>query len=279
MKSKHPGKAQGLLLAPRFSPDGRSISITVRGDGPGGDIWVYEIARGIFTPFTFDNTSSQAVWTLDGQRLSFHTHRIVQDIFWKPWDGGGEAELLTTGEYTQTPNSWSPEGVLAYSYGAVGSRDIWVISSDGSGKPEPYLDTPFDERDAMFSPDGNWIALTSNQSGQDEVYVKPYTTQEQMVQISVGGGSEPKWMPDGKELFYRNGNEWMAVSLVMEPTLTAKTPQVLFTKSFKVSSGSDFDISPDGQHLVAIQDEPGSESFHVVLNWFEELKRLVPTDN
>ena len=186
--------------------------------------------------------------------------------------------MLTTGEYTQTPNSWSPEGVLAYSYGAVGNRDIWVISSDGTGKPELDLGTPFDERHAMFSPDWNWIALTSNQSGQDEVYVKPYATQGQMVQISVGGGSEPNWMPNGKELLYRNGNKWMSVSLLMEPTLTAKAPQILFTKSFKVSSNSDYDVSPDGQQLVVIQDEPGSESFNVVLNWFEELKRLVPTN-
>ncbi len=99
-----------------------------------------------------------------------------------------------------------------------------------------------------------------------------------MVQISVGGGSEPNWMPNGKELLYRNGNEWMAVSLLTEPTLTAKAPQILFTKSFKVSNNSDYDISPDGQHLVVIQDEPGSESFHLTLNWFEELKRLVPTN-
>ncbi len=271
--------------SPRFSPDGRLFSVTIREKG-GPNIWIYEIARGIFTPLTFDNENMWAIWTPDGRKLAYHSHRIVQDIFWQPVDGSYEAELLTTAEYTQNPTSWSPDGVLAYCEGSDGTgatvnRDIWVFQPNGDSEPRKFLATQFDECHAMFSPDGQWIAFTSNQSGQAEVYVKPYATESQMVQISTDGGTEPTWVAGGTELIYRNENKWMVASVRTQPTFNAETPTLLFEQSYLGNdNASNYDVSPDGQRFVMVKEgdqESEPPQIHVVLNWFEELKRLVPT--
>ncbi len=133
----------------------------------------------------------------------------------------------------------------------------------------------------MFSPDGRWIVFTSNQSGQDEIYVKPYPSEGGMIQISMNGGREPLWARDGSELFYRNGDKMMVVSFQTEPTLKAGAPTLLFEGTYVYSPfswASYYDISPDGERLLMIKQEEGEPGqINVVLNWFEELKRLVPT--
>jgi len=160
-----------------------------------------------------------------------------------------------------------------------------VLALEGERKPMEFLATRFNERNPEFSPDGRWIALTSNQSGQDESYVKSYADQGGTIQISSDGGLEPMWAPDGKELFYRNGDQMMVVSVVTEPTFQAQTPRLLFEGSYRYDDGgwsSNYDISPDGQRFVMVkgtEQEAGAGHINVVLNWFEELKRLVPTGN
>ncbi len=136
----------------------------------------------------------------------------------------------------------------------------------------------------MISPDGNWIAYTSNESGRDEVYVRPFpNVEEGKWQISRDGGTEPFWHPKGQELFYRNGRALEVVSIKTEPNFTAGSPEVLFTGRY--TSGlpvTNYDISPDGQRFLMIkeaEEEEGQQGqINVVLSWFEELKRLVPTN-
>jgi len=267
---------------PRLSPDGEQLALTVS-DDQGSEVWSYNIARGTLTPLTFDGNSYIPVWTPDGKRLAFHTHRTREDIFWMSADGTGEAEQLTTSEAVQTPHSWSPDGALAYTEGPVNQRDIWVVSTEGAGERQSFLATQFNEKHAMFSPDGHWIAFTSNQSGQDEVYVKPYPVEGGIVQISTSGGSEPLWARSGRELFYRNGKQMMVVEMETGPALKVSIPRLLFEGDYGYSSpdfASNYDVSPDGQRFLMIkQAEPVPTQINVVLNWFEELKRLVPTDN
>ncbi len=199
-----------------------------------------------------------------------------------PADGSGEAEQLTEDQYIQIPNSWSPDGVLAYTEGLPNDGDIWVLPVDGEKQPQEFLVTEFNERHPMFSPDGGWIAFASNQSGQDEIYVKPYPSEGGMVQISRNGGREPVWARNGKELFYRNGDEMMVVFFQTEPTLKTGAPRLLFAGTY-VSSPFDwapyYDISLDGERLLMVKQAEVQTQINVVLNWFEELKRLVPTDN
>jgi len=267
---------------PRFSPDGRRLALTIGQTGI-SDVWIYDINSGILTPFTFaEGGSSNARWSPDGKRLAFTSGREGgADIYWKPSDGSGEVEKLFDSEVPSILSSWSPQGVLAYTE-IVNARDIWVLALEGERKPIEFLATRFNERNPVFSPDGRWIALTSSQSGQDEIYVKSYADQGGTIQVSIDGGREPMWAPDGKELFYRNGDQMMVVSVVTAPTFQAQTPRLLFEGSYKYDFGSlasNYDISPDGQRFLMVKgtEDQEAKQINVVLNWFEELKRLVPT--
>ena len=188
-----------------------------------------------------------------------------------------EAEELLTSETSNTPTSWSPEGVLAYTE----RGDIWLLPLEGDRKPRSFLATQFEERNAMFSPDGRWIAFTSNRSGRDEVYVKAYPGEGGLVPISTDGGTQPVWAPSGKELFYRNADRMMVVSVQAEPTFKPGRPGLLF----EASSGqgvfgrgsSNYDISPDGQRFLMLK-AAGQEEVIIVLNRFEKLKHLVTTE-
>ena len=134
----------------------------------------------------------------------------------------------------------------------------------------------------MFSPDGRWISFTSNRSGGEEVYVKPYAVEGGIVAISTDGGTAPRWARNGRELFYRNGDQMMVVSVETEPTFQAETPRLLFEEAYdyySLASTFNYDISPAGQRFVMVEasEQPARTQIHVVINWFEELKRPVPT--
>ncbi len=166
-----------------------------------------------------------------------------------------------------------------------GDISIWLLDVEDKGEPRPFLRTEFDEFSPMLSPDSSWISYISDESGQDEVYVQPFPGGGGRLQLSVGGGSHPVWAPNGREVFYRNGDEMMAVAIDTESEFSAGAPQVLFEGRFlgtgSVLEGRNYDISPDGQRFLMIKREQDvmPTELIVVLNWFEELKRLVPTDN
>jgi serine/threonine-protein kinase len=271
---------------PRLSPDGTRLSVTVRERGQ-RNVWIYEISRGILAPFTLEGFNSQAIWTPDGERIIFSSDRGagVSAILWMPSDGSGEAEQLIASEQIEAVSSWSPDGVLVFREGPLLQSDIWVLPLEGEGKPKPFLVTEFHERNAMFSPDGRWIAFTSDRSGQDEVYVKAYPGPGGIVPISSDGGTQPKWAHSGKELFYRNTDKMMVVSVRTEPTFEAETPQVLFEGVYsygRLDLTPQYDVASDGQRFVMVKESSDAEEMpltqiNVVLNWFEELKRLVPT--
>jgi len=278
-----------IIRNPRLSPDGKRVAFrrmgggTVLGDR--ADIWIYDLDRGTSTPLTFDDLSSSPTWTLDGKQITFGRREGIFNI---PADGSGEASQLTTTKANRslnTPGSWSPDGVLVYSGGVPGNRDIFVLSPEGSGNIESFVATDFYEREPAFSPDGRWIAFVSNRSGRDEVYVKPYPGEGGIIPISTGGGRQPLWTRSGRELFYRSEQKLMVVSVESQPTFKAGIPRLLFeglyTAAFMESS-LNYDISPDGQRFLMVTDveeDTGLTQSHVTLNWFEELKRLVPIDN
>ena len=144
----------------------------------------------------------------------------------------------------------------------------------------PFLVTIFDERSAMFSPRGNWIAYVSNESGQDEVYVQPYPGPGGKWAISTGGGSEPVWSRQGGELFYRSGDRMMVVSVTTEPTFSSSAPQVLFEERYQpeITGNPGYDVSLDGKQFLMVKQTQRKAGLTVVLNWFEELKARVPTN-
>ncbi len=153
---------------------------------------------------------------------------------------------------------------------------------EGERTSQPLFQSQFSEHKGRISPDGHWIAYQSNESGLVQVYVRPFpNVEEGKWQISRDGGGEPVWAPQGQELFYLNGEAMMVVGFKTEPTFTAGSPVVLFTGRYTtIGAVVNYDISPDGQRFLMIkaaEEEEGPGQINIVLNWFEELKRLVPT--
>jgi Tol biopolymer transport system component len=267
---------------PQLSPDGEQVTLQVpRMERDGYDIWVYNLERGSRTRLTFQPYSNRPIWTPDGTRITFASNRSGSwSLYWKTADGIGEAEPLLTRENSQFPMSWSPDGkTLAFTERNPDTgEDVWVLSLEGD--TAPLLNSPFNEGAASFSPDGLWLAYVSNESGREEVYVQPYPGPGKRWQISNQGGREPAWSTDGQELFYRNGEEMMAVSVETKSEFKAGTPSTLFKGRYVHEIWPNYDVSPDDQRFLMIKEaEEGQDQINVVLNWTDELKRLVPTDN
>jgi dipeptidyl aminopeptidase/acylaminoacyl peptidase len=153
-----------------------------------------------------------------------------------------------------------------------GKRDIWVVSAGGN--PVPFLLTPFDERTPRFSPDGKWLAYVSDESGRNDVYVQPFPGPGAKWLVSTDGGIDPVWSKDGRELFFRHGDELMAVSVATAREFSAGRPRRLFETRFDAGdNGPNYDVSPDGKWFVMPRSDSGPESaeLHLVLNWFGEV--------
>jgi eukaryotic-like serine/threonine-protein kinase len=271
-------------LGPQISPDGRRVAVGITESE--SQIWLYDLSRENLTRITFEgNTNNRPVWTPDGKRIAFQSNREgPQNLFWQLADGSGGLERLNTGEFSETPHSWSPDGqLLAFiEITPTTGIDIWVLRLSDR-KAQPFLRTQFNEGAARFSPDGRWLAYISDESGRFEIYVQPYPGPGGKWQISIEGGREPVWNPNGRELFYRCGNKMMAVDIATQPGFAVGRPRMLFEGQYQPAPGSfpNYDVAPDGQRFLMLkpieQAQAAPTQINVVLNWFEELKQKVPT--
>jgi Tol biopolymer transport system component len=287
----------GDYVNPRLSPDGKALSLDVV-EGGFSDIWVYDWARDTMTRLTFEPGNDIAqVWTPDGQRQAFASSRSgFQNLYWQRTDGTGETKRLTESKNIQFPSSWSPDGkFLAYWESAQStSNDIWVLPMEGDeksgwkpGTPKAFLNTPFNENNPAFSPDGRWLAYSSNESGRNEVYVRPFPNGEGKWMISNGGGGHPRWSRNGKELFYRTLEEtrlMVASYHVVGGSFQADKPVLWSPGQFADLGGRpNYDIAPDGKRAVVLRFAEGQEhaaekndKFVLIQNVFEELRRGIP---
>ena len=277
---------------PRVSPDGTRVAVTQTGP-EGTDIWILDLARGSATKLTADVfTEANPLWTTDGAGVVYGSFGVDEGmgLFLKSADGTGDSQrLMTASDETVVigPSSWSPNGEhpAFWSVGA-GAADIGLLSLNGNGTPEALLASSFGEQVPAISPDGRWMAYESNETGRVEVYVQRFPELGQRVAVSTGGGRQPLWSADGRELFYRTPRGVVVTPVELAPTFKAGVPEVLFDDQyFFYLSRRTWDVTPDGERFLVLKpteadaDDPfaGLTRIHVVQNWLTELERLVPT--
>jgi eukaryotic-like serine/threonine-protein kinase len=267
-------------VLPRISPDGQRVATGIE-EGE-SQIWVYDLSRDALTRLTFEGANNvDPIWTPDGKLIVFKGNK--SRLFWQPADGSGAAEILISDELSTNnlPGSWSPDGRELALTEDRATRKIWIMALKDR-KTHIFVDGPLYETAPQFSPDGHWIAYSSNESGRSEIYVRPYPGPGGKWQISTEGGTEPVWNPKGRELFYRDGQKMMAVEYEGQQAFSASKPKMLFQGPYIPTPRSfpDYDVSPDGQRFLMLRapdQSQGPAQINVVLNWFEELKQKAPT--
>jgi len=274
-----------------LSPDGRRVASS-RADPQTGnsDIWLFDLARASSSRFTFYPAfDSFPLWSPDGKRIAFSSSREGPwNLYQKAASGAGEEELLLKTTSNKWTTDWSPDGrFLLYTELDPKTRaDLWVLppsseTRNAERKPMPFLRTEFDERNARFSPDGRWVAYQSNESGRDEIYVRGFSPGEPgsrgQWQVSTGGGLEPRWRGDGKELFYlAPDRKLMAVEVKAGTGFEAGIARPLFqTRVYTSAFAGRYAVTRDGQRFLIISEaeESAGEPATVILNWPAALKK------
>jgi Tol biopolymer transport system component len=261
------GRAGGVAM---ISPDGERVV----GD-PDGNISVLEFAKGITTPVAFKPHGGQnPIWSPDGEYVAYNNGTGIAR---KRANGAGTEETLLRADNLAVPKSWSPDGkYIIYAQIDPGTgADLLALPVEGDRHPLALAQTTANEDQGQFSPDGHWVAYTSNESGVSEIYVIPFppTPNGGRWQVSRGGGVQPRWRRNGKELFYISPDwKMMSVSWSARPNFQAGTPQPLFDTEM-VDTGirtgpMSWDISPDGNRFLIISENSAKTSpLNVILNW------------
>lgn len=247
------------------------------------DIFIMDLSRGSTTRLTFDpRNDNTSIFSPDETQVVFFSDRGGNRAFYrKAANGAGNDELIMTGE--GYPDDWSPDGkYILYdkAAGAITKVDLWVLPIGDAAPPFAYLETPFEEAHAQFSPDGRWVAYASNESGRPEIYIQSFPIGGGKWQISSGGGDQPQWRSDGKEIFYvAPDRNLMVVSIESGSTLAVGRPAVLFQTALPLSGIRDdrnnFVPSRDGQRFLinGLADTGDSQPLILVLNWAGETKK------
>jgi dipeptidyl aminopeptidase/acylaminoacyl peptidase len=270
----------GEFETPRFSPEGDQIAVTR--EGATRDVWIYQIEQGNLRRLTFQGDNRYPIWRQDGERVAFTSTRdsSISDLFWVPADGTGEPELLFGRELDLRAGSWSADGrtlVVRQQERRGALSDLSMLQVNGQRSLTRLTVTPYDEASPQLSPDGRWLAYVSDETGQDEVYVRAFPDLGPKILISNDGGTEPVWGPEGHELFYRAADRFFAVAIEPEPEFQVGPPTLLFEGAFTHWRWhANYDVHPDGDHFVMVRRPEGtSDALTVVLNWSEELRRGV----
>jgi serine/threonine protein kinase/Tol biopolymer transport system component len=274
---------------PRISPDGGKVALNIDTAGK-TDIWIWDLARENMMRLTFDGAGAGPIWTPDGKRIAFASYSAEEYVSggiinWKAADGSGVQEKLCSApdQVFYAPSSWSGDGktLVAWIGQSLSNYDIGVVSMEGDRKWKALLNEKHHETAPEISHDGHWMAYCSNESGRDEVYVRTFPKVDAgKWQISMGGGRDPRWSRDGRQLFYRNEDAVMAAAVETEPAFRAGKSQLLFRGAYLSTEG--WDVHPDGKRFLMVkagEKAPSAEAprrINIVLNWLEELKQRVP---
>ena len=278
---------------PWLSPDDQRVAVNIYEGGDPADIWVYDIARGTRDRLTREGSNVYAAWSSDGDRIAFGSQRAGSDdfdLYWRPSDGSGTAERWLSRPHMQLPMHWLNDGTTLSFVDVTpgGNWDVWQVSSDGEATP--LVSRPGIQGNHSFAPGEDYLAYNDSHSGNFEdmqISVEPYQTAGRRLVVSGElGVNEPRWSPSGRELFYRSGDgsRMMVVPVDPGPPLTFGTPELLFEGNYRVGNlgGVNYDVSSDGERFLMVrstsESDPEAGRIHLVVNWFDELNRLVPLD-
>ena len=263
--------------SPRFSPDGRFLAVDFTQQGS-RDVWALDLAQGTMARITFENDGHDPTWAPDGRSI-YYISQV--GVFRRSADGSGVAEsIYVVGNTPTGVVDITRDGTLALTAptGANGAWDIGMLPLGAERQEERLLASPFNEQQPALSPDGRWLAYTSDETGRDEIYVRPFPEGGAKVLVSASGGTEARWRPDGRELYYigqRNNLPYlMAAMVTTTPRFSVVDRVPLFDVSeFEPSSPhANYDLSPDGRRFAMVHQGPLSEMVFV-MNWTEEIRR------
>jgi serine/threonine-protein kinase len=258
---------------PALSPDGRLLALTIRDEN--ADIWTYDLARGTLSRITSSPTTQfEPVWSPDSRRLFFVFEEPVFHIYSQAVDNPAATPTrVLDGPFDMLPNSVSPDGAwLVYHRNDPKTRGgIWTLSLKDASTTRVILDTPAEEWYGRVSPDGRWLAYLSDETGRREVYVQAFPGGGNRVQLSLDGGGNPRWSRDSRSLFYLEGEKMMTVGLQGDsfgrPTMLFSAPLI------------GYDVAADGRFIGVMRDNTVPQApVNIVLNWFDDLRRLVPSN-
>ncbi len=270
----------------RISPDASRVAL-IQGSSMSGDVWVYDFARETLTRLTFNTINATPVWSADSKYIYYVSVNSGADettILRRPADGSQDTEKVVTITHQAYLKAILPDGETALldAQRQTADANIFTVLLKPDATPTALINTQFDEFGAAASPDGRWLAYQSNESGRPEIYVRELVGSGGRWPISTGGGEEPRWSPDGKELYYRVNNQLIVVQVETGSSFHASTPGGLFNEVYDLrsNSGETYDVDPRGGRFLMIRPakEDASTQIRIVVNWFEELRRLVPAN-
>ena len=279
------GLPPGVYNDVRLSPDGKQLAVAV-GTSGSADVWVYDFVRKTFTRMTFEGFNATPVWSADGKSLyyaSIDPTGMKTLVRKRPADGSSEAVVVATLQRRDYLRQVAPDGLSAIVEDGSGANamktNILKASFEAGAEPVPIVATRFDEYCSSVSPDGRWLAYQSDESSRPEIYVRDLGATGARWQVSNGGGEEPRWSRDGRDLFYRDDTRLMAVPVETRGRFEAGTAKVLVEGIFNLRSdtGISYDVEPDGRRFLMVRSAGSDEarsSVRVVLSWLDELRRL-----
>ncbi len=270
-----------VYMHPRLSPDGRRIAFESQ-EGAGNEIWIADIAAQTAEKLTRGGFNDRPEWTPDGRRVMYvAAPRPANSLWWQPADGSGSAELVYQGPDAIREGVFTPDGktVIFRMDTPDSNRDIYALPLAGERQSVPLLTSIDDDKQPRVSPDGKWLAYVSNQSGREEVYVRPLSGGGARVAVSTGGGGEPLWARDGSHLYYRAGGWLLAARVVTAPAFAVLGRDTLFDAPYTSDLfHPNYDVAPDGKSFVMIRPVEQDRQLIMVVNWIEELRQRTRGD-